>query len=304
MPICEADPWRLQYFDQALCPAGIWIPTEDADAWEWYPRYRWIYDKVAVALSQGLDAGPHGTMPTRFPVFSKPITNLRGMGIGSRVIHSAGEYRRLYTPGHMWMALLEGRHVSSDVAVVAGKPCWWRHATGRPATAGTFDYWIVHADPDPNIETHCANWIGRSLADYTGMLNLETIDGSIIEVHLRFSDQWPDLYGAGWVKAMIGLYHGGSWGFLDNHRQDAYSVVLFGSHGTRYHHPPAALIADLLRRPAVSSIQITFHEDRAPELHAMPPGGFRLAIVNCWELEAGMSAREQLRSEFCRVGCV
>jgi len=68
MPICEADPWRLQYFAQVETAANI--PTEDSDAWQWYPRYRWVYDKLAVALSQKLEAGPHGTTPPRFPVFS------------------------------------------------------------------------------------------------------------------------------------------------------------------------------------------------------------------------------------------
>ena len=38
MPICEADPWRLQYFEHAACPAGVNIPTEDSDAWIWYPN--------------------------------------------------------------------------------------------------------------------------------------------------------------------------------------------------------------------------------------------------------------------------
>ena len=55
-------------------------------SWEWYPRHRWIYDKLAVALSQGLQAAPHGVMPPSFPVFSKPIMNLRGMGTGSQAI--------------------------------------------------------------------------------------------------------------------------------------------------------------------------------------------------------------------------
>jgi hypothetical protein len=32
----------------------------------------------------------------------------------------------------------------------------------------------------------------------------------------------------------------------------------------------------------------------------MPPGGFRLAIVNCVNLEAGMHARERLRAELIR----
>ena len=54
MPICEADPWRLQYFEHAACPAGVNIPTEDSDAWLWYPDHRWVYDKIEI------EAGPHG----------------------------------------------------------------------------------------------------------------------------------------------------------------------------------------------------------------------------------------------------
>jgi hypothetical protein len=53
--------------------------------------------------------------------------------------------------------------------------------------------------------------------------------------------------------------------------------------------------------PGVSSVQITFHEDRDPPLHAMPPGGFRLAIVNCWNLEVGLTARNRLRACFPRA---
>ena len=84
MPICEVDPWRFQYFDHVKTAANI--PTEDSDAWQWYPAHRWVYDKLAVALSQNLEVGPHGVTPPRFPVFSKPITNLKGMGVGSRVL--------------------------------------------------------------------------------------------------------------------------------------------------------------------------------------------------------------------------
>jgi hypothetical protein len=297
MPICEADPWRLQYFDGVPCPQTVNIPTEDSDAWVWNPRHRWVYDKLAVAHSQGLEAGPHGTAPPRFPVFSKPIMNLRGMGIDSRVLGSAQDYERHYTAGHLWMTLLEGRHVSSDVAVVDGAPRWWRHVTGKPAGEGTFDYWTVHAGPEPEIEQRCGRWIADHLAGYTGMLNLETIGGAIIEVHLRFSDQWPDLYGAGWVEAIIRLYHLGIWEFADRDRREGYSVVLFGPHG-RYRHPAPDEVAAILVLPDVSSVQITFHEDWSPERHAMPPGGFRLAIVNCWDLDTGFAARERLRSYF------
>jgi len=296
MPICEADPWRLQYFAHVTTDAKI--PTEDSDAWQWYPAHRFVYDKLALALSQALAAAPHGVPPPHYPVFSKPIVNLRGMGVGSRVLSSQADYLEYYAPGHFWMTLLDGRHVSSDVVVVDGKPCWWRHVTGKPAGEGTFDYWIVHAEPDAGIETRCGAWIGKNLAGYTGMLNLETIGGTIIEAHLRFSDQWPDLYGPGWVDAVVALYETGAWDFADDDRSEGYSVVLFAPYGRRYRHPPAALVEEVKAIPGVTSVQITFHEDRAAELHAMPPGGFRVAIVNGFDLPAALAARERLKAFF------
>ena len=51
--------------------------------------------------------------------------------------------------------------------------------------------------PMPESKRIAAHGCEKHLAGYTGMLNLETIGGTIIEAHLRFADQWPDLYGAG-----------------------------------------------------------------------------------------------------------
>jgi hypothetical protein len=216
------------------------------------------------------------------------------MGVGSRVLSSQADYDEHYAPGHFWMTLLEGRHVSSDVAVVHGEPRWWRHVTGKPAGEGTFDQWIIHAEPDSVIEESCGAWIEHNLTGYTGMLNLETIGGTIIEAHLRFADQWPDLYGPGWVDALVELYERGEWNFADDDRAEGYSAVLFGPHGRRYRHPPAATVDEIKRLPGVTSVQVTFHEDRAPESHAMPPGGFRLAIVNGFDLQATLAARSGL----------
>ena len=122
MPIVERDPWRDQYFTAVSCPDNVVIPTDDELAYQRYPRHRWIYNKLLICETQGLDNAPHDIMPPQFPVFSKPIYNLRGMGCGSKIIESAEQYRAAIEPGYMWMALLSGDHVSSDAAVIDGKP--------------------------------------------------------------------------------------------------------------------------------------------------------------------------------------
>jgi hypothetical protein len=295
MPIPERDVWRAQYFRNVPCPDDITIPTDDVRAWPLYPAHRWVYDKLAVALSQGLDAAPHGVMPPRYPVFSKPMINLRGMGAGSRVIVDEADYQAAMAGGHFWCTLLTGPHVSSDAAVIDGQVVWWRHTTGVTAIGGTFDYWHIHAEAMPDIEDWCGAWASKHLRGYTGMMNVETIGSRIIEAHLRFADQWPDLYGPGWMEAVVDLYANGRWAYPDSDRVDGYSVVLFGPHGRRYRHPPAAVVEQVLALDGVSSVQITFHADREPARHSMPPGGFRLAIVNATSLAAGRAGRDILR---------
>jgi len=294
MPFCEADPWRQQYFEGVPCPPAVRIPTEDPDAYEWYPQHRWVYDKLRLCASQALECAPHGVEPLQFPVFSKPITNLRGMGVGSRVLRSLEEYRRHLTPGHLWMTLLEGDHVSSDVAVVQGRAAWWRHSRGMPAGGGMFDYWTIEAAPRPELEAYLGAWLAQHLGAYTGMVNFETIGGRIIDAHLRFADQWPDLYGRSWLEAVVLLYQYGAWDFSEGERHVGYSLALFGPHGHEYQHPPPAAVEQVRRMPQVTSVQITFHAERPAAAHPMPPGGFRLGIVNCRDLDAGRAARAVL----------
>jgi hypothetical protein len=298
MPIVERDPWRAQYFEGIVCPDDIVIPTDDEHAYELYAEHRWIYNKLLIADSQNVAGAPHGVPSPDYPVFSKPIYNMQGMGVGGRIIDDEAALDAHLTAGHMWMALQNGEHVSTDVVVIGGEAQWWRHAVGATLSGGMFDYWTVAAAERPALETYCGAWLHEHLRGYTGAVNMETIGGCIIEVHLRFADQWPDLYGRGWLDAIVDLYAKRRWRFSDAQRRDGYSVVLFGSHGVPYRWPAADLIEDIRKRDQVQSVQITFHADRPPERHAMPPGGFRLAIVNCWDLDIGLRAREELALGF------
>ncbi len=298
MPIIERDPWRMQYFEGVACPDHVRIPTDDEHAYELYPEHRWVYNKLLVCDTQGIPGAPHGVPPPSYPVFSKPIYNMHGMGVGGHVVHDAEEHEASIAAGHMWMTLMEGEHVSSDVVLLGGEAQWWRHTTGAALGDGVFDHWTVRAEERPELEAYCGGWFSRHLRGYSGAANVETIGGRIIEVHLRFADQWPDLYGRGWLDAIVELYSRRRWRYADDDRREGYSVVLFGAHGVHYRKPPQALIDDITGRDGISSVQITFHEDLPPERHAMPPGGFRLAVINCWNLDAGLAAREELALAF------
>jgi hypothetical protein len=298
MPIIERDPWRDQYFTAVSCPDNVVIPTDDELAYQRYPHHRWLYNKLLICETQGLETAPHDIMPPEFPVFSKPIYNMRGMGCGGKIIESPEQFRAALQPGHMWMALLLGEHVSTDAAVIDGEPVWWRHTIGKTLEQGMFDHWIILGESRPQIEEYCGDWLRRHLKGYTGCVNFETIGARIIEAHLRFADQWPDLYGPGWIEAVVGLYASGQWRFSDDSRQTGYSVVLFGAHGPHYKKPDHRAANEFLAWEGVSSIQLTFHDDKPPELHSMPPGGFRLAIINCWNPETGFKVRERLALMF------
>jgi hypothetical protein len=298
MPIVEKDPWRQQYFLNVSCPPEVLIPTDDQLAYQLFPGHRWVYNKLRICETQRLEHAPHDILPARFPVFSKPIYNLRGMGSGGKIIESAEHYEREHAPGHMWMPLLAGEHVSTDAAVVDGEPRWWRHTIGKPLEGGMFDYWIVQAEERPELQSYLGDWLRSNFQGYSGCVNFETIGGTIIEAHLRFADQWPDLYGSGWIDSVVELYAHGRWAYGDGSRRTGYSVVLFGGHGPHYRKIDPGAIEPLRATPGVSSIQITFHEDKPPELHAMPPGGFRLAVVNAWDLKIGLDVRDKLALMF------
>jgi hypothetical protein len=285
-PCCEA------LFGGIACPADVAIPLDDLAAWQLYPAHRGAYNKLLICETQNLAHAPHGVIPDRFPVFSKPIYNLLGLGAGSRVIHSLEQYFDAVRPGHMWTELLTGLHVSTDIALECGVPRWWRHATGTPGARGTFDHWTVHARREPALEQRLEVWVTQQLRGFTGVINVETIGGTIIECHLRMADQWANLNGPGWLDAVVGLYAGGGWNFRDE-RRDGYSVVLFMPHGVEWRLDRAAA-SRLAKTPGIASIQVVIDNETPADQYSNPPGGFRVAVVNCWDLSVGRAVRAGL----------
>jgi hypothetical protein len=277
----------------------VHIPIDDLDAFSFNPDHRWVYNKFLVAQSQGVECGQHDVEPAGYPVFCKPMMNLEGSGTstGSHVLDNVRDYREYCRPGDFWMRLLTGDHVSTDFAVVNGKVSWCRHTLGLPDGA-KFDYWVVEERVRPRLEKYCADWIDANLPTYAGMVNLESIGGRIIGAHLRFADQWPDLYGRKWLDALIRLYRSRTWDLVDTGRAEAYSVVLFGPHGSPYAYPHPDLLASCRATVGISSIHLRQFDDQPLVAPAAPLCGVRLAVINSFNLDVGLRVRAAIARAF------
>ncbi len=300
MPVLNRDPWRERFYAKSPCPDDLIIALHDPDAYRMFPSRNRIYNKLWLAEQQGLACAPDGIAPQSYPVFCKPIYNLRSMGIASGRVDGPADLAAAMRPGMMWCQLLTGRHVSTDVAIDRGSPVWMCQSQGIPTREGMFDYWIVRPDADAGLADYLSDFVHRHLADHTGVVNFETIGGRIIEAHLRYSEQWLDLYGPGFLPAVYALYRGQGWLDGATPAVTGYSVALFGE-TRQYRKPGGDIIADLVATPGVLGLELPFHEDDRPETHSNPPGGFRLAIVNGTDLAACLDVRTRLARIFGAV---
>lgn len=190
---------------------------EDSETWEHFKsreRYRWLFNKLEVALNQNLHAGPAGTAPLRSGTYvSRPIYNIYGMGIGATKFEYDAEKdyenflnHALVPPGHFWCEWLAGPQISIDYEA-QGSPKVWGvrsmlvgdHYDENNLTK--FKQWTkVSPDnaPHPYLMPLRVPWWGTSSDVWdremiTGF-NVEMRSGKVVEIHLRFgNDPFDDL---------------------------------------------------------------------------------------------------------------
>ena len=161
----------------------------DIEAYPQYPWARWVYNKLLLSQALQYECAPHGILPKTYPVFSKPIMNLEGMALGSRVWNSPDDVE--YIAGHFWMPLFTGTHCSYDAQLLGGEIINCKKATAyQTADHKVIDYWTIE-----NGDLYEAQGIWKNLLpEFTGYVNFETMGGNIFEVHLRWAAEWYDWY--------------------------------------------------------------------------------------------------------------
>ena len=203
------------------------IAVNDTHAWRLNPPQRHVYNKLHVALSQGLRAAPCGVNPllsgmqANEPCFIKPITNLGGMSlntfsataanIAASTLHQPENKTGNCAAGSFWCEFLSGEQTSSDVLIHNGEPVWFAHT--RAASKKNKNrplYWEIGANC-AHLEPAITRFVQRELVGYTGLCNVEMIGEYIIEMHLRGSNAFFDYYCAGFMAAWVRLVDEHVW---------------------------------------------------------------------------------------------
>lgn len=198
----------------------VGIPLVDAHAWARAGSFRWVYNKLDIAISQGIPADLIGSAknPVSFPVIVRPVYNLWGMGHMAQIINSQEELDRLDCAGHFWTNYRSGRHFSWDIAVIDGEPVWVLGFYGNKSSGMRFNYWarLFNQPANTSPESLVAErWIRKHLKGYTGMVNIETIGAIIIECQLRIGDVVVMMADRKFMESVISIYEDQKWEYKE-----------------------------------------------------------------------------------------
>ena len=171
---------------------------EDFQAWEKYPEYRWIFNKLDLALKLGYQAGPacvpFPPVQSHYKAIVRPIYNLYGMGIGAKVCSFIPEidndfiiHHGCIPPGYFWCEYFKGNHYSIDYKATSqpkGSAWKWNPfhtmiGENSEKNLTKFKSWTSIKSPQIQLPQFINKITG---VDY---LNIEFIGDKIIEVHLR-----------------------------------------------------------------------------------------------------------------------
>ncbi len=265
----------LERYHEVSNDDDVLIPTTDDVAWTHLRYHRWVYNKMQICESQDIPYGPVGTTPTEYPICVKPIYNLFGGSVKSQVCHNEEQYRQIIDPSLFWSTYHMGDHHSVDLIMWNGCVMEQFIFYGEKLHHGSFDYWSLVESDDHAVEDPlrvARNWAEEFLDDYTGCVNIEVINGNVIEVQLRMGD--IDRFGcASLLESIHSLYKGKGWSWTrpSSFPKKFYLAALFAQPDVNFDINPN-ILNEICNK-------LTYWQLDNPELyHTNPSHGNRLAI--------------------------
>ena len=162
-------------------------PNDDLQVWHTVkPEDLWVFDKLILSRKLGYSCGPKGIyVPYPGKYIVRPCVNLLGMGRGAKVMTLKGNTEHNLADGTFWCEIFKGRHLSIDY--LDGKQILC--VEGIKKSASNMQRWKMwkKVTDKPRLPK-----IIRELRDRYKYLNVEMIDGKIIEVHFRLNPDFAD----------------------------------------------------------------------------------------------------------------
>ena len=165
------------------------VPMYDILAYEKYPKYNFVYDKLWIAKSCSMECGELKNLHKRdveYPIFIKPRW-------GHKTASSKGCYKiKSYEEAlqymddddMMWSEFIDAKEGMTDFIVLDGDVKWQMTLEYSDTQKGFIDDWksidMKHQPPDSIIQ-----WVSTHIQGYSGILNVQYRADKIIEVSLR-----------------------------------------------------------------------------------------------------------------------
>tara|TARA_Y100000992_G_scaffold298558_1_gene263922 strand:+ start:577 stop:1698 length:1122 start_codon:yes stop_codon:yes gene_type:complete len=168
------------------------IPMFDRQAFNMYPKYNFVYDKLWVCQSQNINCGTIESIDKfteiNYPIFIKPRWgHLSSSSKNCFKINSYNElkkYKKLKQM--MWSEYIQGQEYMTDYLMVDGKIIYEISYSYSEKQTGYIEVWKYISPKNKSINT-VTKWVTKNMSGYTGIVNVQCRNDSIIEVGLRMA---------------------------------------------------------------------------------------------------------------------
>lgn len=224
--------------------------TNDIDAYKHNPKHRYIYNKYWVTKSQGIECGTMTQTPSRenFPVFIKPIINLRGGNRDCYKINTIEKFNQYKERDDMfWSIYINDKEASTDFLLHNGKIIF-ENTYLIENQKDSFLQNISRFSPNNTCPFNIKEWVQYNLSDYTGPVNIQYRGNKIIECGLRFDAAGNFIQWCGNSNIIYNINNfieKGIWKTLtkqEMHFKDKYYIVCVKSYPIIYYIPAPLLL--------------------------------------------------------------
>ena len=187
----------MSYFNPYIDPFKFHLtsnmPVFDGRAYERYPDYKYVYDKLWVVKSQGLLGGKLEDLKGRenkitYPIFIKPRWgHLSASSKNCFKIKSADELSKyMEYEDMMWSEFIDANEGMTDFILLNGRIVHQITYIYSEKQNGFTDDW-KYISPKSKPPTNITEWINNHMKKFTGVVNVQYRDAKIIEVGLRLA---------------------------------------------------------------------------------------------------------------------